>query len=191
MNLSRRLALSLSLTRSYATRGKRPKPGTSEKPAYHAPDPLVNNPHAVVTSLQDENLTFIHRPPPSAPSPFSLSTAPTSPLLRPATPITNDPLPPFVRPSADKVPLPRASDTVVAQIRGLRRSNPTKYSRGKLAKMFGVTQNFVGTIAALKSPARMALIRTRNAEHETARVLVITGRFLLVHHSFTRIYLAS
>lgn len=165
MNFRRQFTFSVSLARSYATRGKRPKPGTSERPAYHAPDPLVNNPQAVVTPLQDGDLTFIHRPPPTAPSPFSLSTAPTSPLLRPASPPSTV-LPPFVRPSADKVLPERATDATVAEIRRLRRTDPTKYSRGKLAKMFGCTQNFVGTIAALKSSARMGLIRTRNLEHE-------------------------
>ncbi|KAF5382637.1 hypothetical protein D9615_002942 [Tricholomella constricta] len=169
MNFCRRLTVPASLTRTYATKYRRPKPGTSERPAYHAPDPLVNNPQAVVTPLQDEDLTFIHRPPPTAPTPFSLSTAPTSPLLRPATPLTSDPLPPFIRPSADKVLPPRASDATVAEIRRLRRSDPVNYSRGKLAKMFGCTQNFIGTIAALKSAPRMGLIRARNLEHEKAR----------------------
>ncbi|KAF8073799.1 mitochondrial ribosomal protein subunit L20-domain-containing protein [Lyophyllum atratum] len=159
MNFGRQLTLSVSLARTYATRGRRPKPGTSERPAYHAPDPLTNNPQAVVTALHDEDLTFIHRPPPSAPSPFSLTTAPTSPLLRAATPPSSDPLPPSIRPSAEKVLPPRASDDTIAEIRRLRRSDPAKYSRGKLAKMFGCTQNF----------ARMNLIRQRNLEHDKAR----------------------
>lgn len=170
MNLNRKLTFSLALARSYATRGKRPKPGTSERPAYHAPDPLVNNPHAVVTSLPDEDLTFIHRPPPTAPSPFSLSTAPTSPLLRPPSSVApNTPMPPLIRPSANKVQPERATDATVAEIQRLRRSDPAKYSRGKLAKMFGCTQTFVGAVAALKTSARMATIRTRNQEHAKIR----------------------
>ncbi|GLB38439.1 putative mitochondrial ribosomal protein subunit L20 [Lyophyllum shimeji] len=169
MNCGGRLTRAVSLARTYATRYPRPKPGTAERPAYHPPDPLANNPHAIVTPLPDENLTFIHRPPPTAPSPFSLTVAPSSPLLRPPTPASSDPLPPFIRPSADKSLPPRASDDAVAEIRRLRRLDPVKYSRGKLAKMFGCTQNFVGTIAALKSSTRRSLIRTRNLEHEKVR----------------------
>jgi hypothetical protein len=166
MNLSRRLCS--SFTRSYATRHPRPKPGTAERPACHAPDPLLNNPNATVTPLKDEDVTFIHRPPPTAPTPFSLSTAPASPLLRdPST--ARGPLPPFIRPSANKAEPPRASDEVVAKIRQLRLSNPTEYSRGKLAKMFGCTESFVAAIAALKKPQRTALIRVRDQKHAEAR----------------------
>ncbi|KAG6877125.1 hypothetical protein C0993_010077 [Termitomyces sp. T159_Od127] len=167
MNLCRRLAASTSLVRTYATRYRRPKPGTAERPAVRVPDPLANNPQAVVTSLEDEDLTFIHRPPPTAPSPFSLSTNPTSPLLQPPTPVTTAPLPPLIR---KEVPMPdRASDKVVAQIRRLRRSDPNTYTRLKLAEMFGVTSNFVGAIAALKSSARRARFRLDAEKQEKLR----------------------
>lgn len=169
MNLSRRLSSVLSFTRSYATRHPRPKPGTSERPAYHASDPLIDNPKATVTSLKDEDLTFIHRPPPTAPSPFSLTTAPSSPLLRLNPSPIRGPLPPFIRPSANKEGPPRASDEAIAEIRRLRLSNPTKYSRGKLAKMFGCTESFVASIAALKKPQRAALIRIRDQKHAQVR----------------------
>ncbi|KAG5648301.1 hypothetical protein DXG03_004873 [Asterophora parasitica] len=162
----------LKFARTYTSGAKyrRPKPGTSERPAYHAPDPLVNNPQAVVTSLEDDALTFIHRPPPSAPSPYSLSTAPSSPLLRPATPLTDAPLPPPIRPSAaNKTLPPRASDATVAEIRRLRRSDPVNNSRTKLANRFGVTSNFVAGVAALKSVPRTNLIRARDAEHQKIR----------------------
>src|SRR5258705_2524283 len=80
-----RFAFRPSLLRS-APKYPRPRPGTAEKPPYRAPDPLVNNPKATVTKLGgEEELTFIHRPPASAPSPYSLSIAPASPLLRPRT----------------------------------------------------------------------------------------------------------
>ncbi|KAG6918747.1 hypothetical protein DXG01_011938 [Tephrocybe rancida] len=151
--------------RTYATRGRRPKPGTSEKPAFHHPDPLVNNPKAVVTPLPDEDLTFIHRVPPTAPSPHSLATAPTSPLLRPPAPVTG-PLPPLMRKPAPEPE--RASDLVVAKIRHLRRSDPNTYTRLKLAEMFGVTVNFVGAIAALKSSARQA--RLKISEEKQAKM---------------------
>ncbi|KAG6830388.1 hypothetical protein H0H87_008275 [Tephrocybe sp. NHM501043] len=166
MNLGKRLTASTSLVRTYATRGRRPKPGTSERPAFHHPDPLVNNPKAVVTPLPDEELTFIHRPPPSAPSPFSLTTAPTSPLLRPPTTAAG-PLPPLMR--RELYQPPRASDQVVAKIRQLRRSDPNTYTRLKLAEMFNVTSNFVGAIAALKSSARRARFRIADEKNEKMR----------------------
>ncbi|KAG6841970.1 hypothetical protein C0991_004461 [Blastosporella zonata] len=166
MNLGKRLTASTSFVRMYATRGRRPKPGTSERPAFHHPDPLLNNPKAVVTPLQDEDLTFIHRPPPTAPSPFSFSTAPTSPLLRPATALSG-PLPPLARGATPE--LPRASDQVVAEIRRLRRSDPNTYTRPRLAKMFNVTSNFVGAIAALKSSARKARIRIAEQKETTMK----------------------
>ncbi|KAH0831916.1 hypothetical protein J3R83DRAFT_12799 [Lanmaoa asiatica] len=89
--LKPRFAPSLSRCRTYATR--RP-----EKPPARFPDPLRNNPNAVVTPLEGDKLTFIHRPPPSAPSPHSTTLDPASPLLRPAA-TTGGPLPPLLRPS--------------------------------------------------------------------------------------------
>lgn len=166
MNWNRTLS---SFTRSYATRHPRPKPGTSERPAFHPSDPLINNSNATVTKLKDQDVTFIHRPPPTAPSPFSLSTAPSSPLLRPNPSPVTGPLPPPIRPSADKAQPPRASDEQITEIRRLRLSDPVKYSRGKLAKMFGCTESFVAGIAALKKPQRTALIRTRDQKHAEAR----------------------
>ncbi|KAF9013445.1 mitochondrial ribosomal protein subunit L20-domain-containing protein [Cyathus striatus] len=171
MNVCRRLPVAPSLTRSYATRYPRPRPGTSERSAYHAPDPLQNNPSAVVTPLTDEGLTFIHRPPPTAPSPHSLTSAPTSPFLRPPTPVAS-PLPPHIRPSAAKVDatLPaRMSDEDIAKLRQLRLSDPEVYTRGKLAEMFGCTENFVGLVAALKKPKRKALLKTREEAHKLDR----------------------
>ncbi|KAJ7288443.1 hypothetical protein C8J57DRAFT_1280261 [Mycena rebaudengoi] len=68
----RKLASSApAFTRGYATKKwphptkfPRPKRRSSERRAYHAPDPLVNNPQAVVTPFPDQDLTFIHRHPP-------------------------------------------------------------------------------------------------------------------------------
>ncbi|KAG6814270.1 hypothetical protein H0H92_015385 [Tricholoma furcatifolium] len=168
MNFCQRLtaqtSLRASLARTYATRHPRPKPGTSERPPMRRVDPLLNNPQAVVTPLEDGELTFIHRPPPTAPSPFSLSTAPTSPLLRPLTPAVPGPLPPLMR---KEMPNPeRASDEAVAEIRRLRRSDPDTYTRLKLAKMFDVTPNFVGCIAALKPSGRKARKRIVQEQKE-------------------------
>ncbi|KAK0503855.1 mitochondrial ribosomal protein subunit L20-domain-containing protein [Armillaria luteobubalina] len=158
----------LSFTRSYATRYPRPKPGTSEKPPYRAPDPLINNPTAAVTTLPDEELTFIHRPPPTSPSPFSLTTDPASPLLRYRVKPTESALPPLSRP-IEKVQPERVSEAVIEKIKKLRRGNPEKYSRETLAKMFGCTQTFVGLVAALKSSKRKSLLKKREAGHQLER----------------------
>ncbi|PFH53930.1 hypothetical protein AMATHDRAFT_136248 [Amanita thiersii Skay4041] len=170
MNAKKRILDASCLIRSYATKYPRPRPGTAERPPVHRPDPLTNNPNAITTSLENESLTFIHRPPPSSPSPYSLTTAPSSPLLWPkATPI-DEPLPPISRPRLNKVPPQRASDEVLAEIRRLRLSDPTTYTRTKLAKMFGCTQTFIGSIAALKKSQRKTSIRKEEEKREAERV---------------------
>jgi len=156
-----------AFTRSYATKWPRPKPGTSERPAYHAPDPLLNNPNAVVTALPDEDLTFIHRPPPTAPSPFSLTTNPVSPLLRPRPPQEDVPLPPFSRNHGKE--LPRASAHAMSEIRRLRALDPERYTTGMLARKFNVTRGFVSAIAALKKSKRRAKRQEQNEVAERAR----------------------
>ncbi|KAF8798759.1 hypothetical protein BYT27DRAFT_7122484 [Phlegmacium glaucopus] len=168
MQPTRGVAFCLNLVRHYAPKYPRPRPGTSERPAYHPPDPLINNPKAAVKTLEEDNLTFIHRPPPTAPSPYSLTTAPASPLLRPATPHVESHLPPVLRRPPSTEP-PRMSDEKIEKMRNLRLSNPTVYSRGKLAKMFNCTQAFVAQMAALKKPQRKALIRIRDERHERNR----------------------
>lgn len=166
MRLGRPTSFAVQFTRSYAAKHPRPKPGTSERPAYHAPDPLVNNPKAVVTPLGDEGLTFIHRPPPTAPSPFSLTTAPSSPLLRPASePATL--LPPLAR--RQQTPPKRMTDAAIAKMREFRQSDPTKFTTGKLAKMFKCSPHFVSLTAALKKPLRKQRLQVRNEEHEKSR----------------------
>ncbi|TFK40620.1 mitochondrial ribosomal protein subunit L20-domain-containing protein [Crucibulum laeve] len=169
MNIFRRLASSPALTRSYASKYPRPRPGTSERPAYHAPDPLVNNPKAAVTPLKDNDieLTFIHRPPPTAPSPFSLTTAPISPLLNPAPSPIQGALPPLV--SRDKPQPERVSEETIVKIRQLRFSDPKTYSCTKLAKMFDCTTRFISLVAANKKSQRKALWKIREEGHAAAR----------------------
>jgi len=167
MHSTRALAFTSSIVRN-APKYPRPRPGTAERPAYHAKDPLIDNPKAVVTELEDENLTFVHRPPPTAPSPFSLTTAPASPLLRPPSVPYDGPLPPLSR-SGPSLPPPRLSDEDLQKLRDLRHSDPVRYSRGKLAKMFNCTQTFVGQVAPLKKPLRKSLLKDRDAQHELAR----------------------
>ena len=170
MQPTRGVAFCLSLVRHYAPKYPRPRPGTSERSAYRPSDPLINNPNAAVKTFEEDNLTFIHRPPSTAPSPYSLTTAPASPLLRPAPSHVEPlpPLPPVLRQPSSKE-LPRMSNEQIEKMRHLRFSNPTIYSRGKLAKMFNCTQAFVARMAALKKPQRKALIRVRDQKHQKHR----------------------
>jgi hypothetical protein len=167
MKSTRVLSFASSLAR-YTAKYPRPRPGTAERPAYHAKDPLVNNPKAAVTKLEEDGLTFIHRPPPTAPTPFSLMTAPASPLLRPPTPYNGEPLPPLSRSPPAEAP-PRMSDKDIEKIRELRALNPEKYTRGKLAKRFNCTPNFVGLMAPLKTSQRTAVLKVRDEKHEARR----------------------
>lgn len=156
-----RLPLSLSLTRSYATR-------LPQKPPYRAPDPLVNNPHATYETLPGD-LTLIHRPPPSAQPPESFSIAPASPLLRPATSVSVDAsLPPQLFPRKRPEP-PRMSDEDLAKMRQLRKEDPDTWVVSRLARKFNCTQTFVKLVAPLKPSQRKKKQAARDAEHARMR----------------------
>ncbi|KAH9999625.1 mitochondrial ribosomal protein subunit L20-domain-containing protein [Russula compacta] len=150
------------LTRGYATR-------LPQKPPMRHPDPLLNNPNAVSTSLP-EDLTFIHRPPPSAPTPLSYTVNPSSPLLRSAespTPSTGVALPP---PLEKPTPAyPRLSDDKITEMRRLRMENPARYTCRKLADTFGCSPSFVSYVAPLKPSQQRAALARREREHEKAR----------------------
>ncbi|KAI0726433.1 mitochondrial ribosomal protein subunit L20-domain-containing protein [Fomitopsis betulina] len=158
--LSRRLRLppSCSFARAYATR-------IPERPPYRAPDPLINNPEATYTQLEGD-LTFIHRPPPTAPSPWSFATNPASPLLQAPSPAA-DALPPSLREAGAE--FPRMSDEDIQKMRALRVENPEYYSRSRLAKMFNCSTNFVATMAPTKIADRKKILRQRDEEHAEAR----------------------
>lgn len=157
-----RLPLRPALSRSYANR-------LPTRPPPRGPDPLLNNPHAAYKDLPD-NLTFIHRPPPSAASPESYITAPASPLLTTtnATKATKrGDLPP---PLHSKKPSPqRMSDADIEKMRSLRQKNPTEWTAGKLAKEFNCTQMFVRLMAPLKKSQRRVALARRDADHEEYR----------------------
>ncbi|KIK95312.1 hypothetical protein PAXRUDRAFT_25554 [Paxillus rubicundulus Ve08.2h10] len=159
--LKARFASNVSRCRTYATR--RP-----EKPPARFPDPLQNNANATVTTLQDSKLTFIHRPPPTAPSPHSTTLDPASPLLRPAT-ATGGPMPPFLRPSGYR-PMPeRLSKEDMVKLRELRLSDPNTYSRTELAKMFNCTPHFVSKIAAVPRSQRKQFAKNQETKHAAIR----------------------
>lgn len=147
------------LSRAYSSR-------LPERPPYRAPDPLTSDSNVVHQPLPND-LTFIHRPPPTAPSPFSYTTSPSSPLLRPREASTSGALPPTLR--SGKPEPERLSDEQVARLRKLRAEDPAKWTRGRLAKEFGCTTSFVMHVAALKPADRKKAKALRDAEHEKAR----------------------
>ncbi|KAH8108736.1 hypothetical protein DFH11DRAFT_1071178 [Phellopilus nigrolimitatus] len=136
--------LSLPFTnfaRSYATR--RPI-----KPPPKIIDPLTSSSQANIQSFPD-GVTFVHRPPPTAPSPFSTTILPASPLLRTSEPSSSSPDEPSSSSSPETVPVPPRmrrerefpdnrvlTETDFAEMRELRAANPTYYTRTRLAKKF-------------------------------------------------------
>lgn len=158
-----RLPFTLAFTRSYATR-------LPQRPPARAPDPLIDNPHATYESLPGD-LTFIHRPPPTAPTPESYTTNPSSPLLRPHTGSTpSEPLPPLL--FADKRPEPeRMSQENIRKMKELRKSDPDNWPVTKLARHFGCTNAFVKLMAPLTPAQRKKKQAARDEEHARHREL--------------------
>jgi hypothetical protein len=149
------------LVRGYATR-------LPEKPPMRHPDPLSNNPNTVTTSLS-EDLTFIHRPPPSASTPHSYTVNPTSPLLlaESPAPATGSSLPPpLARPRLER---PRLSDDKITEIQRLRVQDPKRYTRSRLAEMFGCSPTFVSYVAPLAPSEQKAALARRERVHEKSR----------------------
>ncbi|TDL23143.1 hypothetical protein BD410DRAFT_820844 [Rickenella mellea] len=160
-----RLLLRPTFSRTYATR--RPV-----KPPSKIKDPLLSDPNAKIQHIPESSVTFIHRPPPSVPSPHSTTLAPASPLLLPASPLPDDPardLPPELR-RPKKHPNERVLDEEdFAQMRALRAQDPQKYSRNALAKMFGCSRFLVAQRAELESKSKEDKIMETEAEHEKHR----------------------
>ncbi|KZT09349.1 uncharacterized protein LAESUDRAFT_723088 [Laetiporus sulphureus 93-53] len=137
------------------------------RPPSRFPDPLVNNPNAAYQQVA-EDVTFIHRPPPTMPSPHSFTTAPASPLLRSASSSVNGLMPPALqkpRPEQPKV----LSDEELARLRELRKADPGHWTRRRLAKEFGCSPMFVKLVAPLSKQARRAATEKRESEHDEAR----------------------
>lgn len=160
----------LTAIRAYGTRTHiMPRTRKAHKPPPRILDPLNNNPNAGIKELEDDNLTFVYRPPPTAPTPFSTTLEPASPLLRPPSESKGGRLPPLLRPSAYVKEPPRVTPQQIEEIRRLRREDPTKYSRGKLAEMFNCTSHFVAQVAALRPTTRKLFTKSRDEEHEEIR----------------------
>jgi len=145
------------ISRSYATR-------LPQRPPARAPDPFTDP--KVVHQTVSNDLTFIHRPPPSAPTPLSYTTAPVSPLLQPKPQVTaSGPLPPRLGRAAPE----RMSDEAIAEMQRLRKEDPETWTTASLARKFGCTQTFVMMKAPLKMSLRKQRRRERDAEHEKFR----------------------
>lgn len=166
MKLSLRIALHGTMRR-YATR--RP-----ERPPPKIKDPL-SSPNAIHSQVAP-NLTFIQRPPPTAPTPYSLSTAPSSPLLLPPTtlPISNSSIlkkaalpPPIQKPH--KKPEVKLTDEQIEEIRRLREADPIIHTRQKLARQFGCLPSYIPMIAPLRKVEMRKALARREQEHEANR----------------------
>jgi len=149
------------LTRGYATR-------LPQRPPMRHPDPLSNNPNAVSTSLP-EDLTFIHRAPPSPPTPHSYTVNPSSPLLQTETQtsLPASALPPPLENAT--LAHPRLPEEKISEMRRLRMENPALYTRSWLANTFGCSPSFVSYVAPLSPSQQRAALVKRDREHEKAR----------------------
>ena len=134
-----------------------------ERPPMRRPDPRLNNPDATTTQLPDD-LTFIHRPPPSLPSAYSYTTNPASPLHRPPTDAPEDtPLPPALRDI--RLPKTRLTDEQIQEMRRLRREAGVRPPVPSMLKMCSVNESSSAvkyrtqvmlTMARMSQPAAMA-----------------------------------
>ncbi|KAF9779597.1 mitochondrial ribosomal protein subunit L20-domain-containing protein [Thelephora terrestris] len=159
-------ALARTLRRCYSTR-------LPTRPPSRVPDPLADVPKLTL----EDNVTFIHRPPPTMPSPESFTTSPSSPLLRPpaqpqstTNPFTDPSLPPVSRPSLiPKKQYPQLTDQAIRSMRDLRHSNPAKWTCTKLAAKFNCAPGFVSLVAGLKSGVWKQRVRNTADLHQRER----------------------
>jgi hypothetical protein len=174
MNRALRCIASRSGHRGYATRPlPRPK------------DPLSTSKTAVISEIAP-GITFIHRSPPAAPTPHSLTTAPSSPLLqksaaspdaRTASPSLSIPSPAAGSSQPDIGSLPpvlrsgpperryHLAPAQVEKMRSLRASDPETYTVSVLAKQFDCSRAFV-QITAPASNARRAALNADSAKQK-------------------------
>lgn len=158
MKLSLRIPL-LATTRTYATR-------RAERPPPKIKDPLLS-PHVTHHQITPD-LTFIHRPPPTAPTPFSLTTAPSSPLLSPPSSSTAGPLPPLTKCLHNKLDA-KLTEEQIEEMKRLRAADPLTYTRQRLATQFGCSPLFVPIVAPLSKTERRKALERRDHEHEANR----------------------
>ncbi|CAE6405580.1 unnamed protein product [Rhizoctonia solani] len=140
------LARPLCTIRNYAVSRPNPRPK----------DPVLKSPNANIEQITSD-VTFIHNPPSSIPTPHSLTTAPISPLLsKPTRSDSTGYLPPELHPKPE-VQRPKLTQDQIEEIRRLRLSDPKNNSCPVLAKKFNCTPIFVSMIAPLPKQMREEL----------------------------------
>ncbi|KAF8682719.1 RmlD substrate binding domain [Rhizoctonia solani] len=140
------LARPLYIVRNYAVSRSNPRPK----------DPILNSPNAKAQQIAPD-VTFIHNPPSSVPTPHSLTTMPASPLLsKPTRSSGADHLPPVLHPKAE-VERPKLTRDQIEEIRRLRLSDPKTNSCQVLAEKFNCTPIFVSMVAPLPKQKREEL----------------------------------
>jgi hypothetical protein len=139
--------------RTYAVARPNPRPK----------DPVLNSPNAKVEQIAPD-VTFIHNPPSSVPTPYSLTTAPASPLLsKPSAAPASDNLPPALRPSQKAGEQTRLTQAQMNELRELRLSDPKTYSCQVLARKYGCSPVFVSMVAPLPAEQRVEIERERES----------------------------
>ncbi|CAE6404486.1 unnamed protein product [Rhizoctonia solani] len=132
--------------RNYAVSRSNPRPK----------DPVLNSPNANAQQITSD-VTFIHNPPSSIPTPHSLTTAPISPLLsKPTSSGGTGYLPPELHPKPE-VERPKLTQDQIEEIRRLRLSDPKNNSCQILAQQFNCTPLFVSMVAPLPKQKREEL----------------------------------
>ncbi|QRV85980.1 ribosomal protein subunit L20 [Ceratobasidium sp. AG-Ba] len=152
-----RLAVSAATAvRTYAVARPNPRPK----------DPVLTSPNAKVQQIAPD-VTFIHNPPASVPTPYSLTTAPTSPLLVKRSSQTEPvPLAPELHP-AKRTGGPKLTQAQIEEIRQLRHADPKTNSCQALARRFGCSPLFVSMAAPLKKEEREELAKDKKALQES------------------------
>ncbi|KDN42399.1 FAD/NAD(P)-binding domain-containing protein [Tilletiaria anomala UBC 951] len=154
-------------------------PATSRNtPARRPRDPLAVDRSAMHHRLPTGE-TFIVRPPPSAPSPYTSTLTPNPILDGIAAAPPSPALPPPIKPRTRSSVLPGSQPLTaqqILQLQALRKEDPLKNTASKLAKQFGCSPTFVRIAAPapkeikeLRSSALDALRRTWGLRKQVAR----------------------
>ncbi|KAG9041608.1 hypothetical protein FS837_012034 [Tulasnella sp. UAMH 9824] len=119
------------------------------RPKHTVKDPLLTASNAAITELP-EDLTFIHRPPPTAETPLSYTTNPSSPLLRQATASSSSAtLPPALHAQSESESK-RLTQAQIEEIRARRAKDPKRNPAWKLAQEYGCSRLFISMVAPIR-----------------------------------------
>ncbi|KIO24251.1 hypothetical protein M407DRAFT_103062 [Tulasnella calospora MUT 4182] len=121
------------------------------RPKHTVKDPLLTASNAAIIELP-ENLTFVHRPPPTAETPLSYTTNPSSPLLRKtASSSTSAPLaPPLHAQQENAGQSKRLTQAQIEEIRARRAKDPKSNPAWKLAEEYGCSRLFISMVAPIR-----------------------------------------